>query len=596
MKRIFSFTYGLLVPQGNQGEDELPDAIASQGSSDSSGSSMIVSDPSFIHIPRRKGIVVTPEGLLPRKSIADLRLELGISESPINSAAQEDSATSRPILRIQHQSYSKTSSMSSPESCLVLAPIDEERNNVLDLPSQPTRSWTPSTGGYSSPPPSSRASSSQWTAESPNLVPGLTRTAVGNFFALQTSGILSNPNDPPGTTPLKSITNAANDDKDQEWTYSPQEDRVEDMFSPLTAKSEKSKPNETDKKEQHLFSPCLLSNPRPQKARTTEVIIEKWKNIDMQGIKARNQKHQKEDLFLQVFERLQDNIDLIKDLQSLYYCKNDFHHPLLTGLPEKGRYEVLDKIDMILLELNQDATSDIFFSPGKMDLQVDHTELKNALVLTRSIIELAIPESEKETSSLSAGTGYWKFLHHESVGLAVPDTPTANESCFSLPEAATTPMTSNLSLGNSTLTTRPQTTAGNGHHDGLELRQALQCYCSTLQTIGTAVERLLNTNELIQAVESIKKGVAALWKLSTTELTGIVDAFEFIMDDVKLDGNILHANFLGSGSVVSREDDDGSVEEDLLQIGSIDEGDYEKEENDDNEAMFQQQPSWQVIL
>ena len=599
MNSVVSLACRLFVPRDLEHEEyELPEAIASQSSSDSSTiGSTIISDPSFIHIPRRRGVVVTPAGLLPRKSFAEIRLELGIPDSPGSVAPKEQDPTiNRRILRVQHQSYSKTSSMSSPESSEALAPIHEEQNDLLDLPSRPTRSWTPSTtSGYSSPPPS-QANSSQWTAESPHLIPGLTRTAVGNLFALQTSGMLSNPNDPPGTTPLKSTTQGSNDDS-QQWNYSPQEDRVEDMFSPLTAKSQTSKSEQiVEKATTALFSPCLLSDPRPRTTRTKEVIIDKWKNIDMQGIKARNQKHQKGDLVLQVFERVQDNTDLIQDLQSLYYCKIQFHHPLLTGLPEKSRYEVLDRIDMILRELNQDATSDFFFSPGKIELKVDHSELKTALVITRSLVELAIPESEKETSSLTASTGYWKFLYHESVGLSVPDTPTANESYFSLPEAATTPMTSNVSLGNSTLTTRPQTTAGIPHHDGLELRQALQNYSHSLQLVGTAVEQLLDTNELFHAIESIKKGVTDLWKLSTTELTSMVDAFEFILEEDKLGGSILHANFLGSGSVVSREDDDddGSVEDDLRQIGSIDEGDYERDEEEDD--MLQQQPSWQVYL
>jgi hypothetical protein len=711
---IVDLMYRIIVKQHVDDEEEedeeaVPEVIASQSSETTTTAasfpaatmiSPICTD--FIFISRRKGAAVTPDGLMPRKSMAELREELNlpfmhtaIVARPSSSfdrlgsptMTRNNAPSNQREMRFQQETYSKTSSLSSPESALVvLAPIREEQHDhhyqQLGIPNQPTRSWTPSTHDGTiqlsqcySPSPSEAYNNSMWTAESPNLVPGLTKTAVGNLFALQTSGIATTEPqmqqlaDPPGTTPLKSTTS----NHSQQWDYTPQDDRVEDMFSPV--KSVRSVANNREQQQQEtkssmknypkqdqaflrqqqkqnpttvsstdvpLFSPCVLSNPRPTRKpnqhRTTEVIIEKWKNVDMQLIKARNQKHQKEDLLVQVFERLQDNVELVQDIESLYF-NHDFktaNHPLLVGLAENDRHEVLDKIDMILLELNQDVpTTEFFFSPGKADhddFRQDHSELKNALTLTKSFVELAIPNDEKETASLQGApnSGYWKFLHHERIGVSVPDTPTAADSSFfSLPEAATTPMTSNVSLGNSTLTTRPQTVAGNGNlnspqNNGLELRQALHILSNGLERIGTAIVRgMLENQDLITATEEIKAAVAVIWALSTSDLTTMVDAFEFILEEDEhhehddphyhpsMNGTVLHAHFLGSGSIVSRnqsesydiDDNSSSMAEDDLRrsVGSIDEGDYhnddDEQEENNNIAVASSSPQpWQVYL
>jgi hypothetical protein len=67
------------------------------------------------------------------------------------------------------------------------------------------------------------------TAESPHLEPGRTRTAVGNLIVSMEQNMQL---DPPGATPLQDISHHYTQDAST-WEYSPQEQNVETMFSPL---------------------------------------------------------------------------------------------------------------------------------------------------------------------------------------------------------------------------------------------------------------------------------------------------------------------------------------------------------------------------
>ena len=215
----------------------------------------------FICIPRQR--VVTPDGLKPRRSIVDLRDELmlgNIAEMlvPDSSAKNELPTDKDKFHRISSRAgvlekveetalipvEQDTEQAQEPSSWKVVMPKafprkempwkqQPYRSGAAFLPPIPTRSWS-TEGGWSPPipagsspngssPPSTRRGSWGTTpsAESPNLVPGQARTAVGNLVALQ--------QDPPGTTPVK--------DTSYDWAYSPQERGVETMYSPMYSRA-----------------------------------------------------------------------------------------------------------------------------------------------------------------------------------------------------------------------------------------------------------------------------------------------------------------------------------------------------------------------
>ena len=310
--------------------------------------------------------------------------------------------------------------------------------------------------------------------------------------------------------------------------------------------------------------------------------------------KAKSQNRVKEELIISALERLQDDLQLVSDVESLLQIGTNNRsitvtdiqktnsnqmsnlqfqqaqgsmydwfvstpmdkEGILTGFSDVHRYAILDKIDFLIHEFVDTNSSDL-----------PHPSLREALVFCTLLVKMAIPESEKEDCSLQ-GTeeiGHWRFTSglREVIGLTPLDgssTPHynaggGNTSFFSLPDEdrqdnCDTPMTSNVSIGASTLTsivrdqhgvTRPAFGTSIGLHqqhqkqyNGLYLRQAIQLFTTGIQNMSIACHRLtelkgkaLNPTSLLQVAEMIQKSYLQLLSMNQSDLKSIVDAFEF---------------------------------------------------------------------
>jgi hypothetical protein len=333
-------------------------------------------------------------------------------------------------------------------------------------------------------------------------------------------------------------------------------------------------------------------------------------NLDrsMQQSKAHSQKRIKEELIISALERLHDNVQLVSDVEGLLQVGGgrnihrsnptgidtdsqqqqsmyDWFVPtplnmdgILTGYQDDKRYSILDRIDLFINEFIHaisDDTEESMFSFQK---------LQEALSFCKVLVQMAIPESEKEDSSLQ-GTeeiGRWQFRSglREVIGLqsengsTTPARGTGDASFFSLPDDENfncdTPMTSNVSIGASTLTTIVKDyhpmhgTTTTSHHkfgtsialkqqqlnfpqqqyDGLYLRQAIQMLTTGLQKMTLACHKLcdikgnrLNPSNLVQVATQIQQAYVQLLSMNHSDLKSIVDAFEFELDTEAVYGN-----------------------------------------------------------
>jgi hypothetical protein len=294
---------------------------------------------------------------------------------------------------------------------------------------------------------------------------------------------------------------------------------------------------------------------------------------DMQRIKSRNQQRSKEDLIVSVLERFQDNIQLVAGVQALigstegmfdWFVRTPLDKEgLLTGFAESTRDAIGEKIDLFLRDLDSEASMEEFFisynSNGDMsEYEEDHSDLREALNFCKILLQMSIPESEKEESSLQ-GTediGHWKLLPGllEAIGLApnpveTPKPRGGDSSLFSLPpddySEAETPMTSNVSLGASTLTTLPTAHAITPNRkntlqekiklqNGLHLRQAIQVFSTALQRMSDACTALhaagQKVNDMVEATGRIKHSYFQLMAMNQQDIRSLVDAFEFELE------------------------------------------------------------------
>jgi hypothetical protein len=171
---------------------------------------------------------------------------------------------------------------------------------------------------------------------------------------------------------------------------------------------------------------------------------------------------------------------------------------------------------------------------------------------------MAVPESEKEECSLQ-GTediGHWKLLPGllEAIGVTrnpveTPRPRGGDSSLFSLPpdenSEAETPMTSNVSLGASTLTTLPTAHAITPNRkntlqeklklqNGLHLRQAIQVFSTALQRMSDACEALhaagQKVRDMLEATGRMKHSYFQLMAMNQQDIRSLVDAFEFELE------------------------------------------------------------------
>jgi len=215
-------------------------------------------------------------------------------------------------------------------------------------------------------------------------------------------------------------------------------------------------------------------------------------------------------------------------------------------------------LDSVLQELDSGVQAQDYFlsSPlsSSSEYRDDHVELREALQFTRVLVQMAVPPDEKDECSLQGtnDVGRWQFLPglRQAIGIKTVVTPEARQrdsSSFSLPsEEAETPMTSNLSFCNSTLTTNyhsnskgedgPPLPKKTADQNGLELRQAIQEFTTVLQSMSRACCSLdasqMSGIDLARLMDHIKKlYVDHLLVMKQNDLKSLVDSFEFVLDN-----------------------------------------------------------------
>lgn len=350
--------------------------------------------------------------------------------------------------------------------------------------------------------------------------------------------------------------------------------------------------------------------------------------------KAKSQNRVKEELIISALERLQDDLQLVSDVEGLLQVgnshiigrnnttpnMNQMRHMqlpsqssmydwfvstpmdkegILTGFTDVTRYAILDKIDFLIhdyIDMN---------SPDLVET-LPHPSLREALVFCTLLVKMAIPEAEKEDSSLQ-GTeevGHWHFTSglREVIGLPSLDgsaTPTrerggGDASFFSLPDDdlhdnCDTPMTSNVSIGASTLTSIVR---GDQHgvsrpafgtsialqqqqqkqYNGLYLRQAIQLFTTGIQKMSMACHQLLelkgrslNPSNLLQVAAMIQKSYLQLLSMNQNDLKSIVDAFEF-----EICANSFIENDENEGEEICEITDDDEDPPEIHPVNSVD--------------------------
>jgi hypothetical protein len=270
---------------------------------------------------------------------------------------------------------------------------------------------------------------------------------------------------------------------------------------------------------------------------------------------------------------------------------------ILTGFTDVRRYAILDKIDFLIHDYIDTNSPDVKET-------LPHPSLREALVFCTLLVKMAIPESEKEDSSLQ-GTeeiGHWRFtkLLREVIGLPSLDrssTPMregggGDASFFSLPDDdhhdnCDTPMTSNVSVGASTLTTIvrdehgvPRPAFGTSvalhqqqkQYNGLYLRQAIQLFTTGIQKMSMACHQLielkgrsLNPSSLLQVADMIQKSYLQLLSMNQSDLKSIVDAFEF-----EICANSFIENDENEGEEICEITDDDEDPPEIHPVNSID--------------------------
>ena len=268
--------------------------------------------------------------------------------------------------------------------------------------------------------------------------------------------------------------------------------------------------------------------------------------------KSINQKRLREELFVALLERLQDELKLVEEVENLqdpalmgdWFSTTPMDKEgLLTGFSKKNRTGIIRNLTAILNEMDRAPTEEFLMSPSDMSrFLVTHDDLHDAILFCRKLVDMAIPESEMER-----GQGRWKFREgmRSAVGLVPPESPEilrgGDTSFFSLPsDSAETPMTSNVSV-TTTITSAVTTPNGGGarsrpfKYPGLHLRRSIEIVAALLQKMSIACQRLcsmgnetwnLSAQDSISVTEDIKRTYLQIQAVDVTDMKALVDAFQ----------------------------------------------------------------------
>ena len=279
----------------------------------------------------------------------------------------------------------------------------------------------------------------------------------------------------------------------------------------------------------------------PAKERTTvqphvEMGAKLSNDAVLQQRKQWHQRRAREDLFLAIFERLQDDLDSVYEIDrqegELVVCAGA--EGLLTGLLPATRSRIVGILSQLLLEM--EVTDELFLSSPTdiAAVAVPHCHLRDTLQFCLQLVRVApvLPPPFGDSHRR------WRLVPgvKASLGL-IPESPPTEQrggdtSVFSLPcdDSAETPMTSNVSLS-TTITTRSPDFRGAAplsqqQHPALDVRRAIARVSSLLDRLSAL---LLRDDEL--PVQELKRVYTAVHGLDATALKAAVEAFELAGND-----------------------------------------------------------------
>jgi hypothetical protein len=163
----------------------------------------------------------------------------------------------------------------------------------------------------------------------------------------------------------------------------------------LSAISHSTKDNEShqdlDKEEQGYYYQCM----REEEDEMGEALRRQ---------KTKNQRRNKEDLLISIFERLQDDTNLVSDvLNELKLSTGNWDvsmsldsENIFTGFSKKTRAILCKNMDAVLKDMKVASPEDFTPLPSQIPNFADtYDDLEQALLFCRSLIGTAIPQSEK---------------------------------------------------------------------------------------------------------------------------------------------------------------------------------------------------------
>lgn len=297
--------------------------------------------------------------------------------------------------------------------------------------------------------------------------------------------------------------------------------------------------------------------------------------------KKENQSRLKQNLIVACLERLQDQVQLVADIEKQNEAGlQDFSRTqldqegLLTGFSAEKRTIIIRNLNAILNEMEVAAPEEFILSPTQIQIK-PHQILRDALFFCRTMVAMAVPQSERQelnqTHTPVEQQGFWRVLPHLTTALGTsrfPETPQprgGGTSVFSLP-SADTPMTSNVSI-TSTITSHYQlnTQVKESNLNGLYIRQTIQLFASSLQTLSQACLNLCIDDHVtaVHASETIKRVyIKELLTMDASDLKHLIDGFELELPVFTKHG--IYGSLPPTAAQVNNQSDIAQVPEDVV--------------------------------
>eukprot|EP00977_Amphora_coffeiformis_P002067 scaffold392_cov177-Amphora_coffeaeformis.AAC.11 len=268
-----------------------------------------------------------------------------------------------------------------------------------------------------------------------------------------------------------------------------------------------------------------------------------WGDDSLRRQKVQNQRRLKEELLLAIVERLQDDVQLVRDiykvnanaLQATWSVETPLDQEgLLTGFSSDKRCFITRQLSDMLNEIDVAQPEDFFLSPSQVQQYVQpHDELLSAIAFCRTLVQMA-PPNEND--------GRWNLLpgFRAAMGITSHETPRdrprgSDTSLFTLPSGSDqtqTPMTSNVSFSTTIASSKQTSRQPHLRVDGLQVRHTIEVLSSLLHKLSLSCIALANMNQLetgktVRITKQIKRYYQQLLAVDHNLLRSLVDAFAF---------------------------------------------------------------------